>query len=219
MNQIEHVFKLSKESIDPSSQSRTQGLRDLLNVLEEIAQNLPKKIFYNNKTWFFNEDDQTKHDWEIIGTMLEVLEIPVQDRELGLFGFYSLKMPKELMLQNFDFLRGILPNPENTEFEIQKLDSSILRMLGREITHFRFSFSTLEIITDVTLVLSDDDIIELKRAQYEGKTIWEIICSYSFIRPIKYIIVHSISTYLSPKGKIEKKHSAQINLAWDGSLK
>ena len=218
MNRIEHVFKLRRESIIPSFVDQTGELRDLLDILEKIAQNFPKKVFYNNRIWFYNEDDQTKDDWERVREMLEVLEIPVQNRELGLFGLYSVKLPGELMLQNFNFLREILLAPEQTEFQIQKMNLTIFQMLGSQITHFNFGHSVLEVTADIVLVLSNDKIIDLSGTSYKGKRVWELICNYSFIRPIKYIVVHSLSTHLSSRGKIEKKYSAQINLVWEGDL-
>lgn len=98
MNCIEHVFKLGKRSIKPSSANRTQELRDLLDALEKVAQNYPQQVFYDNRTWFYTENEQTRDNWEEIREMLEVLGIPVQNRELDLFGFYSVKFPGELLL-------------------------------------------------------------------------------------------------------------------------
>jgi len=214
VNCIEHVFRLSTE---PSFQDRARELRDLSNILGKIAQNFPKKVFCDNGTWFYNEDNQTKNDWTVIGTMLEVLEIPVQNRELGLFGFYSLKLPEKLIFQNFGFLREILLAPEETEFEIQNVNPTILQMPGSQITYFNFGHSTLEVTTDVVLVLSNDEVEDLSNPLYKNKTVWETICGYAFIRPIKYIVIHSLSIHLDSSGRIEKKYSAQINLVWKGN--
>ena len=214
MSNVEYVFRLSRGLIKSGSQDRARGIQELITLLIGLDSTYPKKIRHDNDLWFFTKDNQTKNDWTVIETMLEAFEIPIQCREFGLFGFFRTELSRELMLQNFNFLKAALPAPEKTKFTVQKLNFGALQFPGHKATLFRFSHSTLEVTTDTTLILSNDEINELDTSRIrKGMSIWEIICNYPFFRPIKYVLAHSVSNHVSPKGKTDTMYEATLYLA------